>query len=262
MTDLLNTYYNKFNEDHRLTTRHGRVEFTTSLKYIHDYLPEPHSQKAKETKILDLGAGTGRYSIALSQEGFDLTAVELAKRNYQVLESKHEKIKLWPGDARDLHFLPDAVFDMTLIFGPLYHLHGEEEKLKVFSEARRVTKKGGIIFAAYVMADYALIEYCFKKAKIAECIKNKSVTDDFYTNAGENELYDYVKLDQIDFLNKKSGLERIKIIAADGPSDYMRKELNAMDEETFNLFIKYHLASCERKDLLGASSHTVDILQN
>ena len=134
MTDLLNAYYNKFNEDHRLTTRHGIVEFTTSLKYIHDFLPEVNTEKARQTKILDLGAGTGRYSIALSREGFDLTAVELAKRNYQVLESKHEKIKLWPGDARDLHFLKDHTFDMTLIFGPLYHLHGEEEKLKVFSE--------------------------------------------------------------------------------------------------------------------------------
>jgi ubiquinone/menaquinone biosynthesis C-methylase UbiE len=262
MTDLLNAYYNKFNEDHRLTTRHGIVEFTTSLKYIHDFLPEVNTEKARQTKILDLGAGTGRYSIALSKEGFDLTAVELTKRNYQVLESKHEKIKLWPGDARDLHFLEDHTFDMTLIFGPLYHLHSEEEKLKVFSEARRVTKKGGIILAAYVMCDYALIEYCFKKAKIKECIDEGSVTSDFHTKAKEDELYDYIQLDQIDSLNKKSGLERIKIIAADGPSDYMRKELNAMNEETFNYFIKYHLATCERKDLLGASSHTVDILRN
>ena len=62
--------------------------------------------------------------------------------------------------------------------------------------------------------------------------------------------------------NKKADLERVKIIAADGPSDYMRKELNAMDEEVFNLFIQYHLATCERPELLGASSHTVDILRN
>ena len=34
----LEKYYNKFNEDHRLTTRHGIVEFTTSMKYIHDLM--------------------------------------------------------------------------------------------------------------------------------------------------------------------------------------------------------------------------------
>ena len=62
-------------------------------------------------------------------------------------------------------------------------------------------------------------------------------------------------------LNKEIGLERIQIIAADGPSDYMRPILNKMDDETFELFIKYHLATCERQELIGASSHTIDILK-
>ena len=62
-------------------------------------------------------------------------------------------------------------------------------------------------------------------------------------------------------MNEKAGLERIKIIAADGPSDYMRRELNAMDDETLDLFIKFQLCNAERSDLLGASSHTVDILR-
>ena len=33
-----------------------------------------------------------------------------------------------------------------------------------------------------------------------------------------------------------------------------------MDEETFQLYLKYHFATCERQDMIGASSHTVDIL--
>ena len=37
--------------------------------------------------------------------------------------------------------------------------------------------------------------------------------------------------------------------------------LNAMDEETFELFLQYQLRNCERPELLGASSHTVDILR-
>ena len=36
--DNLIKYYNKFNEDKRLTRRHGIVEYTTSMKYIHKYL--------------------------------------------------------------------------------------------------------------------------------------------------------------------------------------------------------------------------------
>ena len=34
MTEL-EEYYNKFNEEKRLNSRHGRVEFITSMKYIH-----------------------------------------------------------------------------------------------------------------------------------------------------------------------------------------------------------------------------------
>ena len=41
MTEL-EKYYNKFNEEKRLGSRHGQVEFTTSMKYIHEYLPAPH----------------------------------------------------------------------------------------------------------------------------------------------------------------------------------------------------------------------------
>ena len=39
------------------------------------------------------------------------------------------------------------------------------------------------------------------------------------------------------------------------------KEYYGLDDETFELFIKYHLATCERQELIGASSHTIDILK-
>ena len=37
MTEL-EEYYNKFNEEKRLNSRHGQVEFRVSMKYIHEYL--------------------------------------------------------------------------------------------------------------------------------------------------------------------------------------------------------------------------------
>ena len=253
----LEKYYNKFNEEHRLDTRHGTVEFTTTLKYIHDFIPAD-----KKISILDVGAGTGKYSVALSREGHTVTAVELVKRNLDVLEAKHEKVNCWQGNAMDLHFLKDATFDITLLFGPLYHLHTKEEMLTAFSEAKRVTKKGGYIFAAYVMNDYSIITYCFKQNHALEVVQNKKITDDWHTIASEDELYTYLRLEDIDELNRQTSLQRVKIFAADGPSDDIRRELNAMDEQTFQLFMQYHLSTCERPELLGASSHLVDVLQN
>ena len=63
MTEL-EEYYNKFNEEKRLNSRHGRVEFITSMKYIHDCLGSLMNEKQldlrSQIKILDVGAGTGR----------------------------------------------------------------------------------------------------------------------------------------------------------------------------------------------------------
>ena len=161
MADLVK-YYNKFHEEHRLTTRHGQVEFRTTMHFIEEAL---QNFDAGTAKIADLGAGTGRYSVELCHRGYDVTAVELVKHNLEVLRAKHENIKTWQGDARNLHFLDDETFDVTLLFGPLYHLHGDEEKLKALNEAKRITKKGGIILVAYVMNEYSVISYCFKEHK-------------------------------------------------------------------------------------------------
>ena len=82
MTNL-EEYYNKFNEEKRLLRRHGQVEYITTMKYIHKYL-----EGKPGASILDVGAGTGRYSVALAEEGYDVTAVELVKHNLGILKSK------------------------------------------------------------------------------------------------------------------------------------------------------------------------------
>ena len=265
----LEQYYNKFHEEHRLTTRHGLVEFNTTLHYIEEAIAslrhcEERSDEAMSSnlKIADIGAGTGRYSVELCHRGYDVTAVELVKHNIEILRSKHENIKTWQGDARDLHFLDDQTFDITLLFGPLYHLHGDENKLAAIKEAKRITKKGGIILIAYVMNEYSVISYCFKEHKWNEVSAKGGLSPDFHTICTEDDLYDYVRLDDINRLNKAAGLERIKIISADGPADYMRRELNEMSEEEFQAFCAFQLANCERPELVGAGSHCVDTVRN
>ncbi len=279
-------YYNKFHEEHRLTTRHGQVEFRTTLHYIEeairwlsdaerrietDYDWKSVKNRADRVglglstsplKIADIGAGTGRYSVELCHRGYDVTAVELVKHNLEILRAKHENIKTWQGDARNLSFLDDKSFDITLLFGPLYHLHGDEEKLKALTEARRITKKGGIILVAYVMNEYSVISYCFKEHKWSEVAAKGGLSPDFHTICTEEDLYDYVRLEDIDRLNKAAGLERIKIISADGAADYMRRELNEMSPEEFEAFCSFQLAIAERPELVGAGSHCVDILKN
>ncbi|MDD7404154.1 MAG: methyltransferase domain-containing protein [Butyribacter sp.] len=254
MTEL-EQYYNKFSEEKRLTRRHGNVEYVTSMKYIHQYLPEN-----PQAKILDVGAGTGRYSVQLASEGYDVTAVELVKYNLGILKSKKSSVKAYQGNALNLSRFSDNTFDMTLVFGPMYHLYDFSDKLKALCEAKRVTKQGGMILVAYCMNEFSVITHAFKENYAKESMEKGKLTEDFQTVTDKEDLYSYVRIEEINRLYQEAGLERKQIIAADGPANYLRPVLNAMDDETYELFIRYHLATCERQDLIGASAHTVDIL--
>lgn len=252
----LELYYSRFHEESRLDSRHGIVEYSTAMSYISDY-----AKKCDAKRILDLGAGAGRYSAALCDAGFDVTAVEVTKCNFEKLRALHKNIKAWRADARNLSFLHDDTFDLTLIAGPLYHLHGDEEKVKVLQEARRVTKRSGYIFSYYITSDYAIVEHCLKKGSLAKALAEGTLNPDFSTNEKSNPLYSYVRLADIDRLNEKAALRREKILALDGPADYIRPALNAMSAEDFAAFLCYQKATCERADLLGASSHVMDIVR-
>ena len=247
-------YYNKFNEDKRLNTRHGQVEFITSMQYIKKYLK-------KGDKILDIGAGTGKYSIALANDGYDVTAVELVKHNLRVIEKNSNKVNVFQGNATNLSKISDNTYDLTLLFGPMYHLISNEEKIKALKEAKRVTKDNGIIMVAYCMNEYAVITHGFKEEFIENSIKNGKINEFFHITPSSNDLYSYVRIEDINSLNKEVNLQRIKIISPDGPSNYMRSILNKMSDEEFNIFLKYHLSTCERQDLIGAGAHTLDILK-
>ena len=243
-------YYNKFNEEKRLDSKHNQIELITALYYIDKFIK-------KDDKIIDIGAGTGRYSKIYKDKGYDITAVELVKHNLKQIEKKNIKCVL--GNAIDLSMFSDNSFDITLLFGPMYHLISMDEKIKALEEAKRITKKNGYIFISYCMNEFAIIKHGFIDNNI---LNELDIIDDtFKINPKDTDLYSFVRLEDINYLKDKVNLERIKIINQDGPTEYMKKDINKMDDKTFELFIKYHLSICERSELLGTGRHILEILK-
>lgn len=247
-------HYNKHPEDQRLLRRHGIVEFETTMHHLHRFLQPGQF-------ILDIGAGTGRYTSALMAEGYQVKAVELVRRNIEVFLKREPSADVVQGDARNMTFLPSATADVTLLLGPLYHLIGDEEKLKALNEAKRITKPGGLIFVAYLMNEYSILSYCFDEERIGDFLARGVVDQNFHIQAEADELYDYVRLEDINRLNEQAGVQRVTIFSPDGAADYMRTRLNQMSDETFAHFLEYQKCISERQDLIGAGSHVVDVVR-
>ena len=243
-------YYNKFNEEKRLNSKHGQVEFLTAIKYINEYIKD-------NDKIIDIGAGTGKYSKYFYDKGYDVTAVELVEHNLRQIEKKN--IKCFLGNATNLKKIEDNSYDITLLFGPLYHLISMEDKLKALLEAKRITKPNGYIFISYCMNEYAIIEHGFIDNNILNELDQ--IDEYFKIKSKEDDLYSFVRLEDINYLKDKANLSRVKIISQDGPSEYIKKTINKMDDETFDLYLKYHFKTCEKLELLGAGRHILDILK-
>ncbi len=258
MTDL-EEYYNSYDEEGRLLSRHGQVEYLTTMRYISESLSGMLCPN-----ILEVGAGTGRYSVSLAKQGYPVTAVELIPHNLERLKAKldgTEPLTAIQGNALQLSVLPDAAFDLTLMLGPMYHLYKHEDKLQALSEAVRVTKPGGYILVAYCMNEATVIQYVFGKNHLQDVIGRGLLTSNWHCVSEPKEIFELIRTEEIAALDAVFPVERIKLVATDGAANYMRECIDAMDDKTFSLWMDYHFTICERQDLIGASHHTLDVLR-
>ena len=256
--DYISQFYENYDEEGRLLTRYGRVECETTMRYICRYLQEG-------ARILEIGAGTGRYSHALARMGYPVDAVELVQHNidqFKANTAEGENITICQGSACNLSAFADNTYDVTLLLGPMYHLFTEEEKEHALSEAVRVTKKGGVVFVAYCMADASILQHGFIKGNVQSLIERgllDPVTFKAYSTPAD--LFELHRVEDIIALRSRFGVEPLHLIAADGYANHMRAAMEAMDDDTFDIYLRYHFTVCERPDMIGLSHHTLDIFR-
>lgn len=254
--EALTQFYSNYDEDGRLLSKHGQVEFLTTMRYIQKYL-QPGM------RILEIGAATGRYSHALAQHGYRVDAVELVQHNIELFKEKTlpgENVTIRQGNAKDLHFLADETYDLTLLLGPMYHLFTVEDQLQALSEALRVTKKGGIIMVAYCGNDATMVQYCFGRGMLKEEKYQKLVDPVTFKAASDPaELFELYRKEDIDALMAHFSTKRLHYVGTDMATNYMRLIIDEMDNAFFETYLKYHFVICERPDMVGVSHHILDI---
>lgn len=252
--DLVQEIYRRSDESTRLNrSKAARVEFLTTVRYIEQFL-------TPGAKILDIGAGAGEYSLYFAQKGYAVSAVELSDRNVADFRRKltaRDKIDLVQGNALDLSRYPDHSFDVVLVLGPLYHLHSEEDQLRCIAEAKRVCKQGGTLFFAFLSNDMVILTMFYSHPDYllnGDYNKDNFRCDDF--------PFVFHTVDACRALLGKGGVKVVREVAADGLSELLQVKINAMDEESYRQYLRFHFYTCEKPELLGASNHLLFVGEN
>ena len=256
--NVLTHFYSNYDEEGRLLSKHGQVEYLTTMRYIETYL-------RPGMRILEVGAATGRYSHALAQMGYKVDAEELVEHNIDIFNEKTksgEDVTIRQGDARDLSCFGDDTFDMTLVLGPMYHLFTVDDQLQALAEAIRVTKTGGIICAAYCGNEATMVQYCFGRGMILNP-HLRSLIDPvtFKASSDPAELFQLYRKEDIDALMSGFSTTRLHYVGTDMATNYMRTTIDEMDDELFDLYLQYHFSICERADCIGTSHHILDVFR-
>lgn len=253
--EIIRSFYNQTDEDSRLQrSRHGQLEFAVTMHYIHRFT-RPGDQ------ILEVGAGTGRYSIALAKEGMNVAAVELAENNLALLRKNSEginNIRSFQGDATDLSQFQDQSFDVTLVLGPLYHLFEAEDVHKAIDEAIRVTKKNGIILFAFLSVFGIMYANYLRGNWISG--QEENFTKDYHVRHFKEQLftgYDVAEFEQL-FEGKPS--RWVTTTGTDGILESIEDQSGfSITENDFPAFVDWYLTFSEKRELLGNTNHLLYI---
>lgn len=256
--DILSNYYGDYNEDGRLRSQHGMVEYLTTMRYIEKYL-------RPEMRIIEIGAGTGRYSHTLAGMGYHVDAVELVEHNIEVFKqhiTEGEPVTVTQGNAMDLKGFEDGSYDMTLLLGPMYHLFTEQDQKQALTEAMRVTKVGGIVYVAYCNNDATIIQFAFQKGMIRDAHYKELIDPHtFKCHSNPEELFQLYRREDIDRLMEGFPAKRLHYLGTDMATNFMREHVDAMDDELFELYLRYHFSICERQDMVGVTHHILDVFR-
>lgn len=249
-------FYNNYDEEGRLMRKSRMPEYLTTMKYIEKYL-------SPGAKIIEIGAGTGRYSLALAEMGCDVTAVELVPHNIEIMKKKVKpthNIKIYEGNACDMSEFASEAYDIVLLLGPMYHLFSDEDKHTALAEAIRLAKTNGVIYASYCNNDTSMYKFFYKNI-VLDYLEKGLIKEDYHTVSSPEEIFELYRKSDIDSLMKNHNVTRLHFVGVDMLSYIFDDKLDDLSDREFKEYMKFLSNLCEREDCVGMSIHMLDIFR-
>jgi 2-polyprenyl-3-methyl-5-hydroxy-6-metoxy-1,4-benzoquinol methylase len=137
-------WYEKLFENYGL--KYDEESFTSGTIGECDFI-EKEIEFNKQTRILDIGCGTGRHSIELTKRGYQVTGIDLSKsmlkRAKEKASKENLKIDFKKQDARNLKFNNEFDLAIMLCEGSFPLMETDEMNFRILQNASKALKETG-----------------------------------------------------------------------------------------------------------------------
>lgn len=237
-----------------------RTEFAVTMRALADHLPRPPA------KIVDIGGGPGRYAIALAEQGYEVTLVDLSQGCLDLARKKAEEAAAElaayvHGDARRLPELASENGDAVLLMGPLYHLHSADDRDEALREARRLLKADGLIFAAF-LARCSIVRFWAKHDPLRiverrdryERLLATGIHEAAPEGGGFTDAY-FALPTEIGPLMEGAGFEALAVIACEGVIALMEEKVNELTGAPWEAWVDLNYRLGKDPSVHGVGEH-------
>jgi ubiquinone/menaquinone biosynthesis C-methylase UbiE len=259
-------HYEAFNEAARLSRGAGELERLRTQSLIERRLPQSPSI------VYDVGGAAGVYALWLARKGHQVHLVDPVRNHVEqalqasAAQAAHPLASCTVGDGRELG-CADRIADAVLLLGPLYHLIERSDRLKVLSEARRVLRPGGLVFAAAIsrFASFlsGMTHGLLEDPTFVDIIR-RDLKDGQHRNPTNNPLYFTTAFfhhpDELRNEMEEAGFSVEKIAAIEGPAMWMKSfDSDWRNAERQALLLEFLSVTEEEPAIVASGSHFLAI---
>ncbi|MBB3112081.1 ubiquinone/menaquinone biosynthesis C-methylase UbiE [Paenibacillus phyllosphaerae] len=256
-------YYSGFDEWGRLDRE--PVEMAVNLHYMRTYMPS-------SGRVLDIGAGPGKYAMQLAASGYRVTLADLTPRLVELARQKAVESQLdgrfdgfHVADACDLSPFEDDSFEAAIMLGPMYHLQAKQARERAVRELNRVTKRNGVVCVAFMPKNRHLAvslanPLFWKPNHTAQGIRDFAKSGCFnHTDEGRFTGAYYEEVEAIKPFMEAAGFETLALIASESIAGAMGAEAwahwRSQGQEAFEHMMQLICERAADPSILGSAAH-------